>query len=390
MSDSLSLYDTLFVAVRKANPHEDPRRQRVFVWAIVGLLLEKTISLTALALVIVSPAKAQSRVRRLRRFLANERVCVRAYYDGLIRQALAAWGEQRLSLVLDATTLSGRLVILRVSLVYRGRAVPIAWQVYERKSVSLPFKAYRAILAHVRTLVPAGTEVVLLGDRGFRTTALMRWCRKQQPLWHFRLRLKANQLVNLADGRVLALGHLGLAPGQVGFLHDVRLGKERYGPIEVAMAWADTPDAEPWFVASDEVAEHQTLADYGLRMDVEQEFRDDKSGGFQLEDSQLADAESVARLLLVMSVACLHLVSLGTWVVESQQRPSVDGHWSRGLSYLQIGWRYLRRAIYLDRAVGSLFRLSAAPDPAPVPLPRARRQRPVWTPWSLPPAEATG
>src|SRR5262249_52934987 len=42
---------------------------------------EKTISLTALALVIVSPAKAQSRVRRLRRFLANPHICVRAYYD---------------------------------------------------------------------------------------------------------------------------------------------------------------------------------------------------------------------------------------------------------------------------------------------------------------------
>jgi hypothetical protein len=390
MSDSLSLYDTLFTAIRKANPHEDPRRQRVFVWALVGLLLEKTISLTALALVIVSPAKAQSRVRRLRRFLANGHVSVRAYYDGLIRQALAAWGDQRLYLVLDATTLAGRLVILRVSLVYRGRAVPVAWQVYERKSVSLPFKAYRAILAHVCTLLPEGAEVVLLGDRGFRTTALMRFCRKQQPTWHFRLRLKANQLVNLADGRVLALGQLGLKGGQVGFLHGVRVGKERYGPIEVAMAWAEKEGAEPWFVASDEFADHETLADYGLRMDVEQEFRDDKSGGFQLEDSQLEDAESVARLLLVMSVACLHLVSLGTWVVESEQRPSVDGHWSRGLSYLQIGWRYLRRAIYLDWAVGSLFRLSAAPDPAPVPLPRARRQRPVWTPWSLAPAEATG
>lgn len=388
MSDSLSLYDTLLAAIRKANSDEDPRRQRVFVWAVVGLLLEKTISLAALALVIVSPAKAASRVRRLRRFLANPHVRVHAYYDGLIRQALAAWVGQRLYLVLDTTTLSGRLVILRVSLVYRGRAVPIAWQVYERKSVSLPFKAYRAILAHVRKLLPEGADVVLLGDRGFRSSALMRWCSKQQPKWHFRLRLKGNQLVHLPDGRTLALRQLGVVPGQVGFVHQVRLGKERYGPIEVAMAWAQTRGAEPWFVASDEFADHQTLADYGQRMDVEQEFRDDKSGGFQLEDSQLDDAESVGRLLLVMSVACLHLVSLGTWVVESQQRPSVDGHWSRGLSYLQIGWRYLRRAIYLDRGVGSLFRLSAAPDPAPVALPRARRQRPVWTQWSLPLAEA--
>jgi hypothetical protein len=385
MSDSLSLYDTLLLAIRKANPDEDPRRQRVFAWAVVGLLLEKSISLTTMALVIVSAAKAASRVRRLRRFLANPRVNGRAYYDALLRQALAGWAAATLYLVLDTTTLAGKVVILRVSLVYRGRAIPLVGEVYERKSVSLPFAAYKAVLAHVGTLVPADARVVLLGDRGFRSTTLMRWCRKQ-PRWHFRLRLKGNQLVTLADGREQRLQWLGLQPGQVGFLQDVRLGKEHYGPVSVAMAWATTPKAEPWYVATDEPAEQQTLTEYGLRMDIEQEFRDDKSGGFQLEDSQLADAASVSRRLLVISVAGLHLVSLGTFAVEREQRQLVDPHGLRGLSYLQIGWRWLRRALYLELPVGSLFRLCPGADPAPVPLPRARRQAPLWSEWTLAPA----
>src|SRR5947208_14647961 len=105
MSDSLSLYDTLLLAVRKANPDEDPRRQRVFVWAVVGLLMEKTISLPALVLVIVSAAKAASRVRGLRRFLANTHVNVHAYYDALVHQALARCSAAMLYLVLDTTTL---------------------------------------------------------------------------------------------------------------------------------------------------------------------------------------------------------------------------------------------------------------------------------------------
>src|SRR5438094_7988892 len=88
MSDSLSLYDTLLLAIRKANPDEDPRRQRVFVWAVVGLLMEKTISLPALALVIVSARKAASRVRRLRRLLANAHANVRAYQVTPLRHAL--------------------------------------------------------------------------------------------------------------------------------------------------------------------------------------------------------------------------------------------------------------------------------------------------------------
>jgi hypothetical protein len=383
MSDSLTLYDTLFAVFRKAQPHEDARRLRVFVWAVVGLLVEKTISLPLIAVAIASTAKAASRIRRLRRFLKNPHVDVRAYYDVLVRGALADWAGQTMYLVLDTTTVAGRLVILRVSVVYRGRAIPLAWQVYERKSVSLPLKLYREVLGHVRTLLPAGVTVVLLGDRGFRAQALMRWCRSPHIGWHFRLRLKANQRITTADGWTGLLRELGLKPSQKGFLHDVLLGGRRYGPIHLAMAWSEKEKAEAWYIASDEPTEEATLGEYGLRMDIEEELLDDKSGGFQLEETELKDAESVSRLLLVMSVAYLHLVSLGTFVVAHGLRESVDGHWARGLSYFQIGWRWLRQALYLDRPFLRLFRLVPGPDPEPVPLSRDRRTQPAWSLWSL-------
>jgi hypothetical protein len=383
MADSLTLYDTLFPVLRKAQPHEDARRLRVFVWAVVGLLCEKTITLPLLAEAIVSTAQAASRIRRLRRFLANPRVGVRAYYDGLVRGALAEWANQRMVLVLDTTTVSGRLVILRVSLVYRGRAVPLVWQVYERRSVALPLKLYRETLAHVRTLLPPGVTVVLLGDRGFRGEALMRWCRSPHIGWHFRLRLKANQRITRADGSTWLLRELGLQPGQQGFLHHVTLGGRPYGPLHLAMAWSEKPQSEAWYIASDEPTDAETLVEYGWRMDIEEELLDDKSGGFQLEATQLTDAESISRLLLVMSVAYLHVVSLGTFVVAHGLRTDVDGHWVRGLSYFQIGWRWLRRSLYLDRPFLRLFRLLPGPDPQPVPVCRARRTPPRWTSWSL-------
>jgi hypothetical protein len=383
MADSLTLHDTLFPVLRKALPHEDARRLRVFVWAVVGLLCEKTISLPLIAQVIVSTANAASRIRRLRRFLANPRVDVRAYYDELVRGALAAWAGQTLELILDTTTVAGRLVILRVSLVYRGRAVPLVWQVYARKSVSLPFKLYRAVLGHVRTLLPPGVKVVLLGDRGFRGEALMRWCRSPHIGWHFRLRLKGNQRITLADGRTWLLRELGLQPGMKGFLHDVSLGGRPYGPIHLALAWSEKPQSEAWYIASDEITDEETVVEYGLRMDIEEELRDDKSGGFQLEDTQLDDPESISRLLLVMSVAYLHVVSLGTFVVAAGLRPEVDSHWVRGLSYFQIGWRWLRRSLYLDRPFLRLFQLLPGDDPDPVPVCRARRAKPNWRSWSL-------
>lgn len=118
---------------------------------------------------------------------------------------------------------------------------------------------------------------------------------------------------------------------------------------------------------------------------IDETFRDDKSGGFQLEDCELSDPASVERLLLVMAVATLHLVTLGSYVVEHGQRPSVDGHWQRGLSYFQIGWRWLRRhVVQAATLLSTLGRLTPGPDPEPVVLPRSRRQPPSWAEWSLP------
>ena len=385
MSDSLALYSTILEQVRTANPLEDLRRQKVFAWLVVGLLLEQTISLPYLANVIVGAAKAASRERRVQRFLTNVHVQVQAYYDNLIRAALVEWVGQTLYLALDTTSLAGRLVICRVALVYRGRAIPLVWQVYDRPSVMLTYEDYRPLLDHVATLLPPPASVVLLGDRGFRTTEVMRWCADHKP-WHFRLRLQGEQLLRLPDRRLLALTELGLRRGQHGYLQQVFLGVEAYGPLNVALAWVDGPKTQPWYIATDEVATPTTLAEYSLRMDIEEAFRDDKSGGFQLEDCELSDPLAVERLLLVMAVATLHLVTLGSYVVAQELRTSVDGHWQRGLSYFQIGWRWLRRNVaQAATLLPSLGRLAPGPDPAPVVVPRSRRQPPNWAEWSLPP-----
>lgn len=243
--------------------------------------------------------------------MTNTRVQVRAYYDSLIRTALAEWVGQSVYIAIDTTSLAGRLVICRLAVVYRGRAIPLVWQVYDRTRVMLAYGSYRPLLEHVLTLLPLNARVVLLGDRGFRTTEVMQWCADHKG-WHFRRRLQGAQLVRLPDRRLLALAELGLQRGQMGTLQPVYLGVEAYGPINVALAWLDGPKTEPWYIATDEPATLTTLSDYSLRMDIDEAFRDDKSGGFQLEDCELSDPASVERLLLVMAVATLHLVTLGS------------------------------------------------------------------------------
>jgi hypothetical protein len=57
-----------------------------------------------------------------------------------------------------------------------------------------------------------------------------------------------------------------------------------------------------------------------LRFDIEENFLDDKSNGFQLESFQIRDPAVLTRLCLVLAVATIFLVSQGTQVVERGDR----------------------------------------------------------------------
>jgi hypothetical protein len=65
---------------------------------------------------------------------------------------------------------------------------------------------------------------------------------------------------------------------------------------------------------SDRPAGPACLREYALRMSIEQSFRDAQSGGFDLEHTQLRQAERLERLLLAVALATLRCHELGEQV----------------------------------------------------------------------------
>jgi hypothetical protein len=100
-------------------------------------------------------------------------------------------------------------------------------------------------------------------------------------------------------------------------------------------------------------------------MGIDLGFLDDKSAGFQLEDTELLSPRRLNHLLLIMAWCSLYLVSLGTHLVALGQRRLIDTHWQRKLSYLQLGWRWLDNLLAQDAPLPVLFCLDPAPDPEP-------------------------
>jgi len=310
---------------------------------VVGLIHSGCVSLTAWVPFVKGRARyAQSTQRRFARWLQNPRVEVQTLYGPLIQQALTEWGTHTLYLGLDTTLLWNRYCVIRISIIYRGRAVPLVWEVVEHGSSSVAYEAYAALLDAVPPLLPLGVKLVFLADRGFADTALLAHLRRLR--WHFRIRLKASFGVMRAGHQLCKVEDFTLAPGRALFLHNVAITAHQFGPVSLALA-RHTRQGEYWYVVSDEPTNVHTFVEYGWRFDMEENFLDDKSNGFQLESSLVRDAEALARLCLVLAVTTLYLVAQGTQVVTTNKRRWVDPHWLRGNSYLRIGWQWVKTAL---------------------------------------------
>jgi len=168
-----------------------------------------------------------------------------------------------------------------------------------------------------------------------------------------------------ARGQWRQLKQVHLARGEALFLHHVKLFKRKsLSNVHLAMA-RDPVSGQFWAIVSDRPTTLQTLWDYALRFDIEENFLDDKSNGFQLEASGLRHSQTITRLLLVTAVATLFLTLQGTALVSAKGRRWVDTHWHRGLSYLKLGWKWVKQCLSRGHRLFSLFSLNTACDPQP-------------------------
>lgn len=129
--------------------------------------------------------------------------------------------------------------------------------------------------------------------------------------------MKASFLVYRRGKRTVKAGNIKLKRGEARFGHHVALTGNRLGPVHLALAKAHGVK-ETWLIVSDEPTDVTTFDEYGLRFDIEENFLDDKSNGFQLETSLIRSAEALTRLCFVLAVATLFLVCQGSEVVESK------------------------------------------------------------------------
>lgn len=338
-------YRTWIQRICELRPKQRKTQVQNFVWLMVGIFHSHAVYLSKIAGKVMTHAKNESTVRRLSRFLANPAIEVRRWYKPIARQWLQLQFERvgEIRLIMDGTKIGFGHRLLIVSLAYRHRAVPIAWIWVKYVRGHTTGQQQISLLTYVRSLLPSGAPVFLVGDSEFGSIFALRQLDAWR--WFYVLRQKGNTglwLNERADWRKLE--SFVQKAGQQAWYPKAYLNQHEIYPVSALIYW-QIGEREPWCLATNLPDASLTVRYYRRRMWIEEMFGDFKKHGFDLENTMLRHVARLSRLTL--AVACLYdwLLSVGSQTIRAALRHLVDRKDRRDLSLFQIGLRFINRKL---------------------------------------------
>jgi DDE family transposase len=308
-------------------PHlSKPQATVLALWSI-GMVLARSCALSAVSLFLAVGLDRKSNTVRqqLREFCyeaqakrggSRQALAVETCFAPLLAWVLRWWEGEQLALALDATTLGQRFVVLVISVLYRGCAIPVAWTVLPATEKHAWRGEWLRLLRQVRAAVPRRFFVIVLADRGLYARWLFR--RIVRLGWHPLLRINTG-----GTFRPAASAHnqplRKLVPQSE--TQWVGAGTAFQGPRRrlncTLLARWDAGYTDPWLLLTDLAPSAGDACWYGLRAWIEQGFKITKRGGWQWHRTRMSDPQRAARLWLAVAVATLWLLSVGGMAEET-------------------------------------------------------------------------
>src|SRR6266849_6301462 len=347
MSDNLRRYRAICHALTQAYPTPPTghfaRHVQTLAALISGIVGGKSTQLPHIATKVPDGHKPESRVKRFARWVDNARILEELYFLPYAEVLLRHLALQTVVLVMDGSGVGRGCTALMLHVVYKGRALPLAWRVRQAPKGHFPEDLHIALVDLISGLLPAGAQVVLLGDGEFDGTRLQHTL--QQAGWSYACRT-ATSTVATWDSETFRLDALGacLKPGRLIELKEVHVTREAYGPILLLCCWAKGYH-EPLYLVSNMATAEEACRLYEKRFRIETFFSDQKSRGFHIHTSHISDPQRLSRLLIASCLAYLWIVYLCS-LCEKEGWGSIIHRRDRcDLSLFQLGLRFLEHVI---------------------------------------------
>jgi hypothetical protein len=271
MSDNLRRYRAIRRSLTQCYPGDPTghvaRHLNTLAALISGIVASKSTQLPQVATKVPDGNKPESRVKRFARWVGNDLITEDVYFLPYAAVLLGHLALPTLVLVMDGSVAGRGCVALMIHAVYKGRALPVAWQVRSGKKGHFPESLHVALVEKVQELIPTDAAVVLLGDGEFDGIDL------QQTLasmgWSYVCRTGMN-LTAIWQDETFRLDAMGtwIKPGRLIALSEVLLTAAAYGPVMLICCWA-TGYQEPLYLVTNLPSAEQACRFYAKRFRIE-------------------------------------------------------------------------------------------------------------------------
>ena len=316
-------------------------RRELWCAAVGAVMSGHLLSLSRVARGLMDQSTLKAALKRVDRLMGNKRIGQEAQVIGAALLRILCQSAQRLVIAVDWSEVApdGVFVELRAAVMRTGmgRGATIYQQVYPKSKLGNA-RAERTLLKTLHRLMPSGIQVIILTDAGFRRP----WFTQVERLgWAWIGRIRNGVYVSRdcihweqplawfakATGKACRWSDCWLTR-RFRFACDIVLcrrravGGKRYGRAghrSTPKAWREAKASarEPWLLAHSPQLRtfraEEIVALYGLRMQIEENFRDSKSTslGMGLEVSQSRSALRLHALLLIGTLAAFLLWHIG-------------------------------------------------------------------------------
>ena len=362
MSDSLRQYRAIRDALYRFYPHAPEgnlaRHLNTLAACIHGIVRSKSTQLPQIAPHIPSSTRLESRVKKLTRFVQNERIELETYFAPYVQWLLASLSSQPLVLAIDGSDIGRNCAALMLNLVYRNRALPLGFLVRTGNKGHFSEALHLALLEQVQHLLPQGVEVILVGDGEFDGVDLQ--AQANHYGWSYVVRTAKNTILSQEHSGEFSCEGVKPSYGSYRFAQ-VQFTRAGYGPVHVVGWWAEG-EKEPIYLVTNLKDIPQALAYYRKRFSIETFFSDSKSRGFHLHKSHLEQPERLARLLMAACLAYIWIIYLGQLVLQEGWLPYLHRADRCDLSLFQLGLRLLAHLLNEDLPIPVAFHLEPEPQ----------------------------
>ena len=316
-------------------------RRQLWCAAVNAVMGGHWLTLSRLARALMEQSTQKAALKRVDRLMGNPRIGQEAEVVAAALLRTLCQGGQPLVIAVDWSEVApdGAFVELRASAprIGMGRGLTVYQQVYPKSKLGNA-RAERALLKRLHGWMPSGVHVIIITDAGFRRP----WFTQVERLgWSWVGRIRGGVCVSRdcahwqqasawfakATGKACRWSDCWLTR-RFRFACDMvlyqrravgapRYGRAGHGSTPKARREAKASAREPWLLAHSaqlrSFRAEEIVALYGLRMQIEENFRDSKSTplGMGLEVSQSRSAPRLHALLLIGTLAAFLLWHIG-------------------------------------------------------------------------------